>query len=237
MRMTKLKLAASAVLVGIVAAIFLLQHQAQMKLREENALLREQVRRFDEAGNENQRGSNPLQGAANSAQLPKEEFQELLRLRGEVGALRSQQKEIQMVQAENRRLLLAQSPRPATAAQPAAQDSFPRETWAFAGYADPESALQSLTWAMSKGDLKTMVASVSPEEEAKIRKEFEGKSESEIAAGAAAEITGFRILKKQAVSDDEVVLTLFADGKDDTVKVKFKRFGTEWKMSGEQLGH
>jgi hypothetical protein len=238
MLMTKLKLAASGVLLVMVVTIFLLQHQAQTKLREENALLREQIKRFEEAGNENQRGSNPLKEAANSAQLPKEEFQELLRLRGEVGALRSQRKEMQMVQAENRRLLLAQSPRSAVAAQPAAApDSFPRETWAFAGYADPESALQSLTWAMSKGDLKTMVASVSPEEEAKVRREFDGKSESEIAAGAAAEITGFRILKKQAISDDEVVLTVFADGKEDTVKLKFKRFGTEWKMSGEEHGH
>jgi len=35
---------------------------------------------------------------------------------------------------------------------------------------------------MSKGDLRTVLAGVSPEEGAKISKEFEGKSESEIAA-------------------------------------------------------
>ena len=61
-------------------------------------------------------------------------------------------------------------------------------------------------------------------------------SESEIAA-KASEITAFRILKKQAISDDEVVLTVFGDGMDEIVKLRFKRFGTEWKMSGEARGH
>src|SRR5438128_2261162 len=58
--MTKLKLAISSVLVAIVATIFLLQHQAQMKLREENALLREQLGTFDETGGQNQSVSNPV---------------------------------------------------------------------------------------------------------------------------------------------------------------------------------
>ncbi|SRR6266446_8840340 len=233
MTMTKLKLASSAVLVAIVVTIFLLQHQAQMKLREENTLLREQFGRFDATDIQNQPVSNPVNEAADTSPLSKEQFQELLRLRGEVGVLRSQQKEMQMVQAAHRQLLLTQNQGP----PPAAQDSFPKETWAFAGYADPESAFKTLIWAMSKGDLKTIQAGVSPEEAAKISKEFEGKSESEIAAAATGEITGFRIIKKQAVSDDEEVLTLFGDGKEETVKLKFKRFGTEWKMSGEVPGH
>src|SRR3989442_826841 len=233
--MTKLKLATSAVLVVMVVTIFLLQHQAQMKLREENALLREQFRRFDEAGSANV-GSDHAKEEADMASLSKEQLQELLRLRGEVGFLRNQQKEMQMAQAENRRLVLAQNPSSAAASQLTAQYSFPKETWAFVGYADPESALQTLTWAMSKGDLKMMLESVSPEEGGKVSKEFEGKSESEIAA-KASEITAFRILKKQAISDDEVVLTVFGDGMDEIVKLRFKRFGTEWKMSGEARGH
>jgi hypothetical protein len=228
--MTKVKFASGAVLVGVVAMSFFLLHRAQMNLREENASLREKLRQFDESGIHNQSGSNSVKEAAETAS--KEQLQELLRLRGEVGVLRSQQKEMQMVQAENRQLRLARNQSPQTAPQ----DYFPKETWAFAGYADPESALKSLAWAMSKGDLRTMLASISPEEGAKIAKDFEGKSESEIAAQATGEITGFRIIKKQAVSDDEVVLTLFGDGKEETVKLKFKRFGLEWKMSGEASG-
>jgi len=231
MTMTKLKLASSAVLVAIVVTIFLLQHQAQMKLREENASLREQFGRFDATDSQNQPVSNPVKEGI--AALSKEQLQELLRLRGEVGVLRSQQKELQTMQAENRQLLLARN----QGQPPAIQDSFPKETWAFAGYADPESAFKTLIWAMSKGDLRTILAGVSPEEAAKIAKDFEGKSESEIAATTMGEITGFRIIKKQAISDDEVVLTLFGDGKEETIKLKFKRFGTEWKMSGEAHGH
>src|SRR5260221_5139712 len=203
MTMTKLKLASSAVLVAIVVTIFFLEHQTVLKLREENALLREQLGRFDATDSQNQTVSNPVKET--TAPLSKEQLQELLRLRGEVGVLRSQQKEMQMVQAENRQLLLARNQGP----QPAAQDSFPKETWAFAGYADPESAFKTLIWAMSKGDLKTILGAVSPDEATGISKDFEGKSETEIAAGAMGEITGFRIIKKQALSDDEVVLTVF----------------------------
>src|SRR5882672_2811938 len=193
MTMTKLKLASSAVLVAIVVTIFLLQHQAQMKLREENASLREQLGRFDATDSQNQPVSNSVKEAAAIAPLSKEQLQELLRLRGEVGILRSQQKELQTMQAENRQLLLARN----QGQPPAIQDSFPKETWAFAGYADPESAFKTLIWAMSKGDLRTILAGVSPEEAAKIAKDFEGKSESEIAATTMGEITGFRIIKKQ----------------------------------------
>ncbi len=176
----------------------------------------------------------PAQHLKNTtAPFSKGQVQELLRLRGEVGVLRSQQKEVQMVQAENRQLLLARDQGPS----PAAQDSFPKETWAFAGYADPESAFKTLIWAMSKGDLETILTVVSPDEATKIAKDFEGKPESEIAATATGEITGFRIIKKQAVSDDQVELTLFGDGKEETIKLKFRRFGTEWKMSGEAGGH
>jgi len=92
-----------------------------------------------------------------------------------------------------------------------------------------------VTWAMSKGDLKSMLASVSPEERVRMEKEFEGKSESEIQAAAGAEmekITGFRILKKETLSDNEVILTIFGDGKDETTKLKFTRIGNEWKMAG-----
>ena len=231
--MMKLKLAISAVLLAMAVTVFFVQHQVQMKLREENALLRGQLARFDEPGSHKQPMSNSFKEEADIAAPSKEQLQELLRLRGEVGLLRSQQKEMQTVQAENRQLLLARNQGPPSAAQ----DSFPKETWAFAGYADPESALKTLLYAMSRGDMKTMLAGVSPEEAAKLGKEFEGKSESEIAAQAVGEVTGFRIIKKEALSDDEVVLALFGDGKEETVKLKFKRFGNEWKMSGEMGGH
>ena len=93
-------------------------------------MLREKLIQSEEAGSHNQPGSNSVKETADTAS--KEQLQELLRLRGEVGVLRSQQKEMQIVQAENRQLRVARNQNP----QPAQQDFFPKDTWAFAGYAD-----------------------------------------------------------------------------------------------------
>jgi hypothetical protein len=122
----------------------------------------------------------------------------------EVGQLRNQKSELDKLRTENRQLHAARDARVASPSD-AAQDYFPKESWSFAGYADPESTLQSTIWAMSKGDLKAMLGGVLPEEAARMEKEFEGKSQTEIAAAVRSdtEMKGFRILTKDAVADDQ----------------------------------
>src|SRR5437867_2239151 len=67
---------------------------------------------------------------------------------------------------------------------------------------------------------------------------WQGKTEEEIAANGKAEfekIKGFRILKKEALSDDEVVLTLYVEGlspDEPTPRMKLVRIGSEWKTAG-----
>jgi RNA polymerase sigma factor (sigma-70 family) len=110
------------------------------------------------------------------------------------------------------------------------ETEFPKASWRFAGYADPESALQSLIWAFGNGDVRAFRNSVSPA----IQRENAGKPDSAIITAQSkatfARVKGYRILDKQALSEDEVVFTCYAEGLNDTQKFSLKRIGNEWKF-------
>src|SRR5438309_2064300 len=74
----------SAVVAASVATPLVMQHHAQVKLREENQSLRQQVEGLTA---ENDRLSNLLTQASRSGSLPKEQLSELMKLRGEIGLL------------------------------------------------------------------------------------------------------------------------------------------------------
>jgi RNA polymerase sigma factor (sigma-70 family) len=78
--------AVSLVVVGL-ATVSVIQHQAQVKLRDENQALRRQL---DSAQTSNASSPEPVAQATSSQTLPDDQFKELLRLRGEVGVLRRQ---------------------------------------------------------------------------------------------------------------------------------------------------
>jgi RNA polymerase sigma factor (sigma-70 family) len=131
-----------------------------------------------------------------------------------------------MVQHQRQRL-----PKP----QPVAsgQTEFPKTSWHFAGYANPESAFQSCMWAVANGDVKTLVASVSPA----MQEKFAGKRDSEIIAAKDhedfAKITGYRILDRQDLSENEVVFEMYAEGLEQTQKFSVQRIGGEWKFGAK----
>ncbi|MGH7952419.1 MAG: sigma-70 family RNA polymerase sigma factor [Limisphaerales bacterium] len=88
MTATKLKLAVSAIVVAGAATAFVIQHQTQENLRAENELLRQQIAQLQA---DNKSLSNRLATAADSKSLSDEQFNELLKLRGEVTRLHQQQ--------------------------------------------------------------------------------------------------------------------------------------------------
>jgi len=240
MTLTKLKAGILGALVFAGAGTTLvLQQQSQSALRDENLALRQQVEQFAAMQADNARLSNQLATAGQSGSLSKDQLSELMRLRGEVGQLRNQKSDLDKLRAENRQLRNAPNPRPADQSEAATQqNNFPRESWAFVGYADPESAFQSTVWALSNGDVKTAVASMAPAELERMQKKWEGQSEDEIAAQFRREfekVKGFRVLKKEALSDDEVVLTLYVEGlgpEEGTPRMKLQRVGNEWRAAG-----
>jgi len=90
MTMTKLKLGISALVVVGTATTFVIQHQAQEKLREANEALTQQLAQLQ---TDNQSLSNRLTNVGDSKKLPDDSNNELLKLRGEVGVLRRQANE------------------------------------------------------------------------------------------------------------------------------------------------
>jgi RNA polymerase sigma factor (sigma-70 family) len=89
MTATKIKLAFSALVVAGAVTAFVIQHQTQNKLRADNESLRQQITQLQ---TDNESLSNQLATVGNSKSLSDEQFNELLRLRGEVTLLRQQQK-------------------------------------------------------------------------------------------------------------------------------------------------
>jgi RNA polymerase sigma factor (sigma-70 family) len=134
----------------------ILQYQTQVKLRAENQALRQQADELLRLQAENERLSQTLASSNSSEPLPKEQFSELLKL-----VARSEH-------CGGRRTSSGNSLRPTMHLNPLASqggsatapESVPKESWAFIGYADPESALQSTIWAMNQGDTKTYLASL-----------------------------------------------------------------------------
>jgi RNA polymerase sigma factor (sigma-70 family) len=101
MTMTKLKLGISALVVASATTAFVMQHQTQEKLRADNAALTQQLAQLK---TDNASLSNRL-AAGDAKKLPDEQFNELLKLRGEVGMLRQQTIELGKFRQENRKLL------------------------------------------------------------------------------------------------------------------------------------
>jgi RNA polymerase sigma factor (sigma-70 family) len=92
MTATKLKLAFSALIVAGAATAIVIQNQAQEKLRAQNESLTQQLAQLQ---TDYENFSNQLATAGNSKKLPDDQFNELLKLRGEVGVLRQQASETQ----------------------------------------------------------------------------------------------------------------------------------------------
>ncbi|TMQ01516.1 MAG: DUF4878 domain-containing protein [Verrucomicrobia bacterium] len=162
------------------------------------------------------------------------EVSEVHKLRNEVTQLRAGAKTTEQLRAENPAAPKAGGTTPpATVPQ---EGYYAKENWTFSGYATPEAALQSVVWAMREGDTKTILGAVTPEEMARMQSEWAGKSEAEISADAkrgTEKINSIRILDSRAISEDEVVLNVYAAGGEDKIqKISMKRLGGEWRMAG-----
>jgi len=163
-----------------------------------------------------------------------------VRLRGEITQLRSGSKDAESLRAENQRLKAenqslrgAASTAPAPAA-PAAGD-FPREAWSYAGYQTPESALISAIYSMQQGNPKQYFDSLTTDEQARMAKTWEGKSNEEIAAkhvSDTAKITSIKVLNAQETTPGQMVLSVYIGGVDRAEKVNMQRVGNDWKFGG-----
>ena len=236
---TSVLCAAAVVGLGIWLAV---GHQARLRLGDEHQALLQQLDKMTGLVAENERLSNLIAQASPSQSLPDDQSRELLRLRGEAGVLRRQAKELETLREENRQAHAAlesglKTQSAGSAGGLATADYWPRDSWAFAGYASPDAALKTSVWAANNGDLKALRASITGDLQKMMEKDFEGKSENEATARAmdeVAKLKSIRVLNRDVQADDTVVLTAaFDDGADaHTSKLLMKKIGNDWKISG-----
>jgi hypothetical protein len=227
-------------LIAIVAAV--VGWQKAVQLRAELQSLQAQLEAAQQE-TASQSDAKAKQEEAKQAQLHAE-AQDLLRLRGEVAQLRAGAKDLEKLRAENQQLKSANqqlrtagapAATPAAAPSETGKDIFPREAWAFSGYATPEAALVSAISAMKEGNPKTYLDSLAPEEQLRMAKAWENKPEAELAAKHQQDvsaITGMRVLDRKTISPDEVQMSVYVQGVDRIEKVSMKLINNEWKFGG-----
>lgn len=111
------------------------------------------------------------------------------------------------------------------------QNIYPKESWAFAGYATPEATVQSAVWAMNKGDVNIFLAGFDPDMQKVMQTAFEGTAFADQAAKKMSGITGFRIVRKDVFPDDTVALAVSMDGENDVEKMYLKKIDGQWKIT------
>jgi hypothetical protein len=170
---------------------------------------------------------------------------ELQRLRGEATRFQTATRDLDRLRAENQQLRgenkqLRSAPVIAAVAAPAAPppqpaDHFPRESWSFVGYATPEAGLMTAIWAMKEGKPQTYLDSLSPEEQLRMAKQWQSKSETEVVQKHqqdVAAITGVRVLGRQSVSETEIRMSVLIEGANRNETISMKRVGDGWKFGG-----
>ena len=114
-------------------------------------------------------------------------------------------------------------------------NDFPKASWAFVGYASPDSALESWTWALATGDKKVMLQSLTLEAKKEWQKELAGMTDDQIKTKStkdSAKQLGYTIHTREVVSDVEVVLHISMIGSDQVMGMDVKKIGSEWKVAG-----
>ena len=240
-RMARLKfftvLSAFIALAALVALAVLWQreYEARRQLRSQTDELHEQLNRLMQLEIENIRLSNIVARA--ETPLAESQLAELQKLRQQVESLRRQTNQLQTLQAEIGRLQAAlssvrNSMAAGTSPDVPPEDIYPRELWAFAGYDTPENAIETLAWAISEGDQETYLAALTPEMRDRMQADLGGGDFADEGPLGMSDTTGFRIVDREAVSDNEVIYTLYMDGENDEMPVVLQNTNGQWLVAG-----
>jgi len=234
--MSLLKLTGGCLLAGTLAVV-VFQKNAISSARLENAKMR-QVREEAARLEQENHGIAELRLQNEAMESLRNSHQELLRLRNEVRQLRAQGSEVEKLRQENQRLAstiksLSSRKSPSFAEM---EGYAAKETWSHSGFATPEAAVQTLLWAVREGQINAVAECMSPESRPWFEKEFAHKSEEakkkalQDGLGQLVQTGGYRLVDKEEVADDKVLLGIQAVAGGTVAKVVLRRFGNEWKF-------
>lgn len=221
---------------AIIGVLWGIQLEANRRLREQADESRRLLSRLTVLEVDNARLSNIVVQA--NTPLAEAQLAELSKLRDEVELLRHRTNDLQTMKAELRRLRSALSNARTTMASNAppdvpAGDIFPRDSWQFAGYDTPESAIESVTWAISQGDEDSYLASLAPELQDEMQSELADGSFSELGPLVLGNAAGYRILDRQTISDNERIVTLYMDGQGHELALDLIKGRDGWRVVGQ----
>ena len=236
--MTRLILAivsAVAIAGGIVS--WGIHQHGTATLGKTSSLFDERAGQLAQLQDEIARLSNRMAQGKPTRSLADDQFAELLKLRNEVSRLRGEGRETEDLRATNQQLSAALA---RADGAPPVQVRWDRDQLAFAGYADPESAMISTLWGLNNGDPDFYLSLLSPSQKAILEKA--GKLE-EIARHYKKigevlnppDATGISLVGKKLNSPDEAVVDLYYEGEGKTRKFIMKRVEGEWKLQGLAL--
>ena len=242
MASTKAKLAIAAVLVAAVSTPLVLQHQANARLHEELTTLRQKNTELEQL-RANQ--TPPVQLGEDAAQRRRER-EELLRLRGEVTALRAQASEPSKANKEPARQA---SPRPEHPETPLVSS----ESWANVGFASPVDSFQTLHWARARRDTNVIANALAWSDD-RTRDQIEalfarapesvrqryGTADAYILSlfdhptpDDSRRVTGYRVLGEN-IADTHATISVeeqIADGRTNIRQMEFVRIGDGWRQA------
>jgi hypothetical protein len=230
----------SVLIVGF-ATVAAIQWRKAALFQSDNEQLRAKMVELEAASDQISKGFDLAR-----ANIDKQRTQlsDLQRLRGEVTQLRAASKAVETLTSENQRLAAENAQlrksvqaQDATAPQQglAGRNQFPRDSWTFAGYSSPEAALVSALWAMKQGDPKTYLDSLAPDEQQRTAQSWQNKNEGEIAQkhqNDVSSIANLRVLDRQSVSANEVVMNVYLEGPGRVEKIRMNQIGQDWKFGG-----
>jgi hypothetical protein len=231
--------AALIVALAIIGVLWGMQLEANRRLREEAAASHQMLSRLTVLEVDNLRLSNIVVRA--NTPLAEDQLAELAKLRTEVQQLRRRTNDLETMKTELRRLSVAlanarsviASNTPPPDVPP--EDIFPRDSWTFAGYDTPEAAIESVNWAIGQGDEDAYLASLSPELQDEMQTQLADGSFSDIGPLEMANATGFRIVNRESVSENEQIITVYMDGDGNQIPLTLVNTPEGWKVgpSGE----
>src|SRR5882724_9652845 len=229
--------AALIVALAIIAALWGMQLEAHRRLREEVSSSRELLARLNKLEVDNLRLSNIVAQA--NTPLADVQLAELAKLQDEVRALRKRTNDLERLQAEIGQLrskLTSMSSN--TPPDVPAADIYPRESWAFAGYDTPEAALESATWAISQGNEAAYLAGLAPALRGEMQGQLADGSFADAGPGELSDVTGYRIVDRQSISDTQKTLSIHTDGHDDEppVTLNFVKTPDGWQIVSQSSG-
>lgn len=229
--------------VGVSAAVpFAIWYWGRVCWADQEAVLRQRTELLEKLSAENERLSNLAARTRNPRPLSKEEFKELLKLRGEFLPLEHAAAEADRLRKENGEIETARAKaQEASTPDPGMVQAFwPKDQLAPAGYADPISALETTLWAMSRGDTNALWAGVTKEARAKLtrvgwnnRKSpgVELSNSTWMIEDSLRPSSGFCLVGRKNPSPDWSVLDVYFAGEGKTRKVAMKRVDGAWKFS------